>query len=167
MLVSELKKSYVGILESLHKKMFGVSMKDSGEKHLTWVSRFISDVNHAIGRLKSEHTKRNFRLAVNFVLNKGKRQPRPARPPVDKSEYYRQYKAKNAGDAEWVLFNRALSYLVKANMPPDRCNRKNCVKNPRQGTIEKYGLYFNDVLKRWYSSVVDAYCQTHNTCYKN
>jgi len=83
----------------------------------------------------------------------------------DRREYYKQYRKDKKQDEEWIIFQRAISYLVKANKPYDKHNGHNCIKDPSEYAIKKYELYKHKGL--WYSSLVDRYCMTYQNCKRN
>jgi hypothetical protein len=154
--MANISETYMMYLRRLHKFVIGTEMK---ENNIAWVRQNIADINRYISTVPKPSYQQKFVYAVNAALDDGDK-PKASKPQNDRSDYYRGYKIKYSDDDEWVLFNRALSYLVKANMRADNCRPKNCVKNPTPKTIEKYGLYKNDGI--WYSTHVDYYRQKYD-----
>jgi hypothetical protein len=159
MKIADLKKTYVPILARLHKKLFdGAEMTD-----LEWIDAEIEGkIPEYLQTVKNKHTLASYANAVNHVLDYGSK---PDRKERDRLDYYKRYRAKREGtDADWKLFQRALSYLKKANMPPEKATKKNSVREPSDRCTDKYGLYMKKGI--WKSKVVDEWCKTHK-CTKN
>jgi hypothetical protein len=89
----------------------------------------------------------------------------PQKAKTDRRAYYVQYRKDKVADEEWVKFQRALAYLVKANKPENQWKGKNYIKEPSQKAIEKYGLYM--VMGLWFAKVVDDYCRKYENCRQN
>lgn len=162
MKLSDLKSTYVKFVERMYTKVFKKDIDERHKDNLGWVKKNIGVINNILSSMTNDNTRKQYSSAINYVISQGVREKKPEQ---DRTYYKKQYVESRSADDEWIIFQRALSYLVKANMPAERCGAKNCVRNPTQKTIDKYGLYQNKDI--WYSTLVDAYCQTHKNCRKN
>lgn len=165
MKLSDLNKTNAMLLNRLYTKVFGKSMADAKVDTLDWVNTHKERINNVLSTVESPQTLKGYHTAINAVSKVNNAPSNPAKSPKDRTKYYSEYKKKYENDEEWMKFQRALSYLVKANMPADKATKRNSIKEPSQNAIEKYDLYLHK--GTWYSSVVDLYCMKHGKCKKN
>ena len=161
MKIENVAKSYLPVLKRLYKYLYD---KDD-MKDVRWVRRDITKINSSLGELTNEHTRYKYHQAVSHVLNNGKRNTDYINN--DNYEYGRQYRERYKDDETYKLFLRASQYLYKLNIPKERRTKNNHISNPSDKMIDKYGLYQAHNDTRWYSTVVDEYCQTQKSCRKN
>jgi hypothetical protein len=161
MRLQDMPKSYAPLIERLYKMLFGVSMSDAGVVSLSWIKKNLTKINRVLDDVKSENTRQMFRYAVKYVVD-GPRDSSKNKT-ADKSAYNSQYKAERSDDPEFMLVQRALSYLVKVNKTGVKTS-KNSISNPSTQTTEKYGLY--KVGGIWYSKIVEDYCDKNGRCSK-
>lgn len=152
MKLTDIPITYQRRIKTIYRDIYHKPLNDDGD--LVWIQRRLDRVNDFLSQCKSDNTRKGYTSAVKYVLDHLKE------TVTDVVDRYVDYRERNKDNEEWKVFNNARTYIAKLNKKTSDATPKNSLIHPSDKATDKYGLYNSN--GKWFSTVVDAYYQTHD-----